>query len=152
MCICLAGFSWGRGQGMMRSRSAVRFRQLLRERTHHHKDLHLLPKSGVSMENKSPAYGWESLAPLPFFIHPLFSLLPCFPRPSSTSAFPGVPPIHASQPLPFPLPPHIPPHAGLQGRTVGTLLCQPRARQPCLLWHNFQVKSPSILLYPSVNI
>lgn len=70
----------GQGSGDDEIKVSMRSVQPWRERTHHHKDLHLLPKSGVSMENKSPAYGLgEPLAPLPFSSFTPFSHFPALP-------------------------------------------------------------------------
>ena len=123
------------GTGDDEVKVSVRSVQPWRERTHPHQDLHLLPKSAVSMETKSPAYGMgEPLAPLPLSSFTPFSHFPALPCPSCTSAFPGVPHINA---------PQSPPPISLlrlpcDKDTVGTLLCQPRAHRHCLLWHSCQ--------------
>ena len=134
-------------QGTDEDKVSVRSVQPWRERTHPHKDLHLLPKSAVSMETKSPAYGMgEPLAPLPLSSFMPLSHFPALPFPSCTSAFPGVPPIHA----PRLLPPH--PSSGcLVIRTQWGSCC---ASPGPLTWSAVAQLpgSPRILLNPSANV
>lgn len=145
----------GRGQGMMRSRSARGGLCSPGGKEPTITRIFTLAKVWGFHENKSPAStGWESLLPLFLSLHsPPFSHFPALPCPSSTSAFPGVPPIHASQSPPFPSP-HIPPLMLVctSDAQWGTLLCQPRAHNPSFSSKVISLVFQYSALYPSVNI
>lgn len=100
----------GQGTGDDEVKVSVRSVQPWRERTHPHKDLRLLPKSAVSMETKSPAYGVaESLAPPPLSSFTPFSRFPALPASLLHTCLPwGAP--YSCTPVSSP---HIPPQAGL---------------------------------------
>ena len=135
-CVYLPSGLLGQGAGDDEVKVSMKSVQPWRERTHPHKDLHVLPKSAVSMDTKSPAYRLgEPPAPLPLSSFTPFSHFPALPSSLLHICLPWGAPYSCIPISSLPLPPIS---LLVLVCTMGTLVCQPRARRPCLLRHNCQ--------------
>ena len=147
-CVYLPSGLLGQGAGDDEVKVSMKSVQPWRERTHPHKDLHVLPKSAVSMDTKSPAYRLgEPPAPLPLSSFTPFSHFPALPSSLLHICLPWGAPYSCIPVSSLPLP-HIPPRAGLHNGDPGV-----PAQGPSTLSAAAQLPgSPSILLYPSANV
>ena len=106
-CVYLPSGLLGQGAGDDEVKVSMKSVQPWRERTHPHKDLHVLPKAAVSMDTKSPTYRLgEPPAPLPLSSFTPFSHFPALPSSLLHICLPWGAPYSCIPISSFPFPPY----------------------------------------------